>query len=208
MGSTGGDFNIPDFYDIEIKAIRKYYNAEFDLFNSSPDGRHVTPAKWISEKFGYPDKDFKNIKVFKGNIYANKVSKIGLFYKFKLRINKDEERIYLQIYNYRYNLINEEIYWDFDSLKEKLERKDSKIAIFWYMKKEINNEKYFKFYKMKYYELKGFDQFLNCIEKGIVFVTFKTGVFKSGKYIGNFTDHGTSFRIGKMNMEELFNKRT
>ena len=47
LESTGGDFNIPDYYDIEIKAIREYFKAEFDLFNSAPDGKYPNASKWI-----------------------------------------------------------------------------------------------------------------------------------------------------------------
>ena len=58
LGSTGGDFNIPDFMDIEIKSIYKYRFASIDLFNSAPDGSHFPAAPWITENYGYPDKDF------------------------------------------------------------------------------------------------------------------------------------------------------
>lgn len=208
LGHTGGDFNIPDFYDIEIKALRSYYAAEFDLFNSSPDGKYMLPSKWVSEKFGYPDKDYREIKVFKGNVFCNKLNRIGLFYNFKLEIDYGKEKIFLAVYDCNFKLVNRDIYWDFDTLKEKLERKLKKIAIFWYTKKVINNETYFKFYKMKYYELINFQTFLEAIRKGYVYVTFKTGVFKTGKYKGTFTDHGTSFRIGKNNMNCIFNECT
>ena len=204
LGSTGGDFNIPDFEDIEIKAVRGYYDAEFDLFNSAPDGKYINATKWISENYGYPDKDFKNVKVFKGNIFANSINRIGLRYRFKLDINRKEERIYLKIYDHEYKLINNDIFWDFDSLKEKLLRKDNKLAIFWYCKKNIEGSTYYYFYKMKYYELQSFEKFLDELENGTIFVTFKVGVNKSGKHIGEYTDHGTSFRISKENIRRIF----
>lgn len=204
LGACGGDFNIPDFYDIEIKAVRGYYDAEFDLFNSAPDGKYINSTQWISENFGYPDRDYKNIKVFKGNIYGNSVKRIGMIYRFKLKVDRDEQKIYLEIYDLDYKIINEDIYWDFDTLKEKLVRKDSKLAIFWYCKRKINSEDYFYFYNMKFYKLISFEKFLDAIDKGVIFVTFKTGVNKSGPHIGKYTDHGTSFRISKENIRELF----
>ena len=204
LGTTGGDFNIPDFYDIEIKAIREYYAAEFDLFNSRPDGRYYNASQWLSEEFGYPDKTFKSVKVFKGDVYASKICPIGLFYHFQLDVNEIEKRIYLKVFNYKYEFINNDIYWDFDTLKEKLERKLKKLAIFSFKRIEKDGYLYFKYYDVKKYELKGFDQFIECIKNGVIYVTFKTGVYKNGKYAGKFTDHGTSFRIAKNNINKLF----
>lgn len=208
LGASGENFNIPDFDDIEIKAVRGYYDAEFDLFNSAPDGKYINSTKWISENYGYPDRVYKDINVFKGNIFCNSIKSIGIKYRFKLDINKEEKRIYLNIYNSKYDLINKDIFWDFDTLEEKLIRKDSKIALFWYCKKYIEGSTYFYFYKMKYYELQSFEKFIEGIEKGIIFLTFKIGVNKSGRNAGQFVDHGTSFRISKENLRKLFYEKT
>lgn len=204
LGSTGGEFNIPDFYDIEVKAIRDYDDACFDLFNSTFDGKYINSIKWLSENYGYPDKDFKNIKVIKGDIFANKFCKIGIKYIYKLKISKKERKIYLEIYDINKNIINSELYWDFDILQEKLERKASKLAMFDVRKKRINGNIYYKYIRLNLYKLKKFNDFINAIDKGIIGVTIKTGVHKSGKYIGRFEDHGTSFRISKQNICEIY----
>ena len=206
LNSTGGDFCIPDFKDIELKAIRNYKFADFDLFNASPDGKYVFPAQWIAEKYGYPDRDYKNIKVFKGNIYSRSLNKIGLFNHYKLRVDKENKRIILEIYDYYKNLINSDIYWDFDSLKEKLERKLQKLAIITVDKLYFDKDYYYLYKSINFYTLKSFDVFIDLIDKGYIFVTFKTGVVKSGKYKGKFQDHGTAFRISKNNINELYNK--
>ena len=206
LGSTGGDFNVPDFYDIEIKTLYKLRFQSLELFNSSPDGLHFPAIPWLSERFGYPDKDYKNIKVFKGDVYGNKKNNIGYKYEFKLKVNREKERIHLEVYRLN-KLINNEIYWDFDTLKDKLERKDKKLAIFMFSRKYINNSYYYRYDSMSLYELKGFDYFIDLIDKGIIKVTFKAGVHKSGKYIGKFSDHGTSFRIDLNNIQKLFNHK-
>lgn len=201
---TGADFNIPDFYDIEIKAVREMKNKHIDLFNSAPDGSIVNSTKWLSENFGYPDRDFPNIKVIKGNIYGNRISKIGTKHLFKLNIDYSKKRIYLTILNYELKVVSKDIFWDFDSLKEKLFRKDSKLAIFEFYKKEVNGDKYYRFTKLEMFKLKSFEKFIECIERGKIFLVLKTGVFKKGKYEGNFKNHGTSFRINKEDIEDLF----
>ena len=206
LHASGGDFCIPDFDGIELKAIRDYDYADFDLFNASPDGKYVFPTQWIANKYGYPDKDYKDIKVFKGDIFGNSLNKIGLFNYFKLKVDKEKEKIILEVYNYHKALINNEIYWDFDTLKSKLERKLQNLAII-NVDKLYSNKEYYYFYKnIKMYTLKSFETFIDLIDNGFIFITFKTGVAKSGKYIGKFQDHGTAFRISKNNIEKLFNR--
>lgn len=205
LNASGGDFCIPDFEGIELKAIRDYKYADFDLFNASPDGKYVFPTQFIAEKYGYPDKDYKDIKVFKGDIFGNRLNKIGLFNHFKLKVDKENKKIILEIYNYNKILINSDIYWDFDTIQSKLERKLKNLAIIT-VDKLYSNKEYYYFYKnIKMYTLKSFETFINLIDEGIIFITFKTGVAKSGKYTGKFQDHGTAFRISKHNIEKLFN---
>jgi hypothetical protein len=206
VGSSGDDFPIPDFKGIELKAIRNYKFAEFDLFNASPDGKYVYPSQWIAQNFGYPDRDYKDIKVFKGNIDAKNLNRIGLFYYFKLKVDRLNQKIILEVYNSKKILINNDIYWDFDTLKSKLELKLKKLAVIDVQKLYSLNEYYYYYENMNIYSLKSFDVFIDLIDKGIIFVTFKTGVTKSGKYQGKFQDHGTAFRISKNNLEKLFNK--
>lgn len=206
LGSSGADFCIPDYNGIEIKAIRDYPYAEFDLVNISPDGSHYYPSQWIANNFGYPDKDFKDIKIFKGNINAVRLTKIGLFYYFKLRIDRTLKKVFIQVFNYNKEFINEDIYWDFDSIEKKLNQKLNYLALFNVKKLYSNNSYYYFYEKMNIYTLNNFEYFLNSLENGKIFVTFKTGVFKSGKYIGHFQDHGTAFRITKNNIESLFKK--
>jgi len=205
LGSTGGDFNIPDFLDIEIKTVYKFRYSDIDLFNCAPDGKYFPAALWLADNYGYPDTDYKNIKVFKGNVYGNVAKNIGYKYCFKLNVNYKNKRVELQIYKNNI-MINNEIYWDFDSLKSKLERKDSKLAVFKFIRKLINNEWYYKYENLYMYKLKNFETFLDLINQGIIFATFKVGIHKSGKYIGKISDHGTSFRIYFGNMHKLFYK--
>lgn len=205
LDSTGGDFNIPDFLDIEIKSVFKYRHAEIDLFNSAPDGKIFPAGPWLSKNYGYPDKDYKNINVFKGYVYGNKLNYIGYKYQFKINVNYLLKRIELYIFENK-NIINKDIYWDFDSLKEKLYRKDKKIAVFTFIKKNENGKKFYKYDTLYMYNIKNFKRFLELIEEGYIFINFKIGVHKSGKYKGKFADHGTSFRIDLNNMHKLFYK--
>ena len=204
LGSTGGDFNVPDFLDIEIKTINKFTNSTIDLFSCAPDGYHFPASQWLAENFGYPDRDYKDIKVLKGEVYGNKKHHIGYIYEYKLHVDELKKRIELHIFKYN-KLINNEIYWDFDSLKEKLIRKDNKLALFEFERKRINSINYYKYDSLIMYKLKSFEDFIKLINYGTIYVVFKVGVHKSGIYKGKLSDHGTSFRISIYDLEKLFN---
>lgn len=204
LGYTGGSFNIPDYKDVELKAIRDFDDRAFDLFSSSPDGKYFNANKWISENFGYPDKDYPNINVIKGNVYANKFNKIGLKFLFKLIIDSKEKRIYLGVYNLDYKLINKDIYWDFDTIIEKMYRKNEKLAIFTFRKIFKDNDIMIKYTNLNFYKIKEVFEFIYLIRIGKIYVVLKTGVFKKGKYKGKFTDHGSSFRINKKDLQYMF----
>ena len=206
LDSSGSDFCFPDYKGIELKAIRDFSDASFDLFNSTPDSNQVFSTQWLAEKFGYPDKDFKDKNVFKGDIFGNKMNKIGLFNYYKLKVDHENRKIVLEIYDYKKVLINSDVYWDFEDVKKKLELKLTKLALVTTNKIYSKGNYYYLYKNIKCYTLKSFDVFLKLIENGVVYVTFKTGIFKSGIHIGNFHDHGTSFKISKKNLELLFNK--
>ena len=206
LGSTSGDFNIPDFYDIEIKAIKNQENSKITLFSSTPDGIYPAAVNWLSNKYGYPDKDYKNIKVFKGNVYGNKFEKIGLFNSYKLKVDYNNKRIILQILDYHDHLVNADIYWDFDRLEEMVMRKIENIAIFKVDIVNIKNIRYYSYQNMDIYYIKGFELFLKLIELGKVYLTINTGVHKSGLYKGKFVNHGCAWRIKLIDIDLLYEK--
>ena len=74
-------------------------------------------------------------------------------------------------------------------------------------KRKYENHKVYFFYKdIKFYELKGLDEFLNLIEKGVIKICFKVGVYKKGRKLGNIYDHGTGFEISKKDLSKLYKR--
>lgn len=204
LGSSGGDLNVPDFYDIEIKAIRSYFYDYFTLFTCHATGNHEFHIEYISENFGVPDKDYPGIKGIRGSIGVGYFKRIGE-YLYKLYIDKLQERLILEIYDLRYNVVDCSTYWDFDDLKEMLERKLKKLALF-QVEKYRHESIYFKYTSYTLYYLKTFEDFIDCIEKGYIYITINTGARKSYYKPGTFIDHGTAFKIDTKYIEYLFDK--
>ena len=88
--------------------------------------------------FGYPDSNLKSFKVFNGEVFCNKLTKIGNKFYFKLNVYRNEKKITLSVYDKPNNKIEETTYWDFDILEEKLNRKLSYLALISTLKKNIN----------------------------------------------------------------------
>ena len=59
--------------------------------------------------------------------------------------------------------------------------------------------------KSQIYKLKNFDTFIDLLEKGLIKVSFKVGVFKDPKRLGKIHDRGTAFSIENKNINMLFN---
>ena len=110
IGLSNNELEIPDFGEIEIKTKSKSKYTYVNLFNCVPTGPHYHEVERIKNSFGYPDSNFKMYKVFNGDIYCNKLTKIGLNFYFKLNVYKIEKKITLSVYdcnkNNRNNYIN------------------------------------------------------------------------------------------------------
>ena len=127
-------------------------------------------------------------------------------YKFKLKIEKDKEIIRLEIFTRGGTFLNDEVFWCFDDIKKRLEIKLNQLALITHHTYYSNKKYYYTYDSIQLYSLKSFENFISMIEKGVVYISFKTGYYKSGKYYGKFHDHGTSFKVVKKDLNLLFDK--
>lgn len=206
LGKSEDRLELPDFNGIEIKTKLHYSKSYISLFNAIPFGNAEYEIKRLRDKYGYPDKDLKYCKVFNSSIYANKLTPISDKYLFKLNIDYKKERLTLTVLDRNLNVIDDESYWPFSLLEEKLFRKLKNLAIVKTIKSTKDNKVFYKYYNIDYYELKDFNTFLKMIESGIIRVTFHIGVFKNGHRKGEIHDRGTCFEIKEENIQKIFNK--
>ena len=115
------------------------------------------------------------------------------------------QKILLNIIDINGNLIENDVYWTFDTLKEKLYRKLKNIAFVSAIRKYVDGIEHFKYYKIDFYQLKDFNEFIELIEKGIIRITFKIGVVRTGPNKGKIHDHGTGFDIMEKDILKLYN---
>lgn len=202
IGANAGAFQIPDFHGIELKTRRAYSKSDIILFSLTPEG--IFQTERIKEKYGYPDKDIKNVKVFKGSICGNQYTKIGQDFLFKINAEYKTQRLYLEVYNKNFELIDKETFWDFKALEEVLYRKLKYLALVdvWPSKKK--GEMFYCYYKMRLFKLKDFERFVFLINSGVINILVNIGVYKSEKRYGHAYNHGWGFRINEKNLLFLF----
>lgn len=65
---------LPDFKGIEIKTKLGYSRSPIKLFTLVPKFNGESPIKYILNNFGYPDKNNKNLKAFRGDVFHLKIT--------------------------------------------------------------------------------------------------------------------------------------
>lgn len=197
---------LPDFKSIEIKTKLGYTNKPLTLFCLSPKGATNFITKEILNKYGYPNKNNKKYKSFKGDIYNNKNNIIANRYILKIKIKLEENKLFLHILDTSLNIIDNTIYWNLEELKNRLTTKLKFLAIIKGYPYKRNDIMYYKYTNLTIYKLKNFNTFLSLLEKDIIHITINLDTFTSGKRIGEIHDRGTAFRINLNNIEDLFIK--
>ncbi len=197
---------VPDYNGIEIKTRRTYSKSLISLFTAVPDGAKPLELTRIKDTYGFPYRRDRRYKALYVEVYANKYNYGGIKYQYKLNIDRENKKIYLGIYNCKQELIEQEAYWSFDYLKEKLINKLSMLAIINVWPKEIDDWNYFNYYRIKFYVLKSFDDFLSLIEKGKIVLRIKIDIYFDDNNYGKMYDHGCSFSLAENDIEKLFNR--
>ena len=125
-------------------------------------------------------------------------------YKLQFKVDRKQEKLFLLVYDGYDNLIDDESFIYFSSIKNHLELKLSKLAYVQASKRIINDKVYFRYYKISFYDLIGFDTFINLLESGIVNAEIICRIVKSGTSVGKYKNKNIIFNIEKENMAQLF----
>ena len=71
---------------------------------------------------------------------------------------------------------------------------------------KINNETYYKYTNLYIYKLKTFNDFLNLLEKDLLYLTFNISTFNKVERLNQIHDHGVAFKLRNTCILRLFNK--
>lgn len=195
----------PDFRDIEIKCSQRYSGFPISLFNYALDGPRVFETNYILEKYGKKYSENSSRKYLFVNLkHASKVLVNDLYY-FELFLSTRNMKMYIRIYDLDENLLDTS-YIELDILKEHIMLKLSKLALVYASKKQLNENNYFRYYNLKYYQMKNIDKFFQLIQRNIVKVSIACRASYSKSEKGKQKNKGLTFKIAKKDIFELFDE--
>ena len=197
--------NIKDLSNIALKVKKSETRNYVTIFNARPEGKDKEQIKRIRDKYGYIESLENKKKVFNASIQAN-YSKFINGKLFRLEVNYNSLRVYLNVYNKDFTLIDCKTYWSFDALKNYYEKHAEYLYLIKAWEKKENKDKFYKYYDYDLYKLISFAQFLTLIEDGTIRVTFRINVFKKGPKKDKIDDKGTSFEIQELDLLKLYQK--
>ncbi len=206
LGKKEDRLSEPDYHGIELKTKRAYTKSYITLFSATPQGEEQLQVKRLRDNYGYQIKPGSKLKCLNCSVQANCSTFVSGKYLFKLKIDWENEKVFLMISNQSFTMIEQKSYWTFGMLKERLERKLPYLALIKAWPNTINGEEYYKYYDIEFYHLKTFEEFLKLLESGTIRITFKVGIYKKGPYKNQINDKGTSFEIQDVDLFKLFDK--
>ena len=196
----------PDYKGIEIKT--KYGCSKnpinlFGIVGKKDNSSNI--YEYIVDNYGY----FKNgpikQKRLSIDIYVNSITRTrnGLLWKLKIDLTKN--KIILLIFDCNLNIIDDKIYWNLDDVKDRLLTKLEYMALVKGYPYNRNNELYYKYTSINFYKLKGYNEFLNLLTNGDIFICMNI----SFNIIDNTTllkKRNIEFRLNIDSIDKLFNK--
>ena len=72
----------------------------------------------------------------------------------------NKEKIFLEIYDLNFKLIEKDCYWDFTTIQNKIKQKLKYLAYITAEKKFSHNKVYFRYIDINFYKIKNFKCFL------------------------------------------------
>ena len=194
-----------DYMDfLELKSQRDYTGSMLTLFTKSPD--YPPNANTIlRETFGVLSEKHPEHKILHTTVSGEKFNSFKENMGFKLSVDEKIGKIFLLIKNLQQDQILENnVFYDFDTVKKIVENKCKNIAYINAETKIVNNIEYFKYVGAVLLTGCTFPRFIDAVKKGIIVYDIRIGVYNSGKNLGKTHDHGSGFRIPKRNIEKLF----
>lgn len=195
----------PDYKNLEIKCTTRYSRYPITLFSCAFEGPTFPEINRIIDLYGYKHYKFPELKVLKLDIDSIKTKKCGN-YKFKLFIDENENKLFLEVFDLDDRLIEKKSFIYLDSLIEKLRIKISNLVVVHGSRKIINDEEYFRYYKMEEYKLIDDKRIIDLLKDGRIIATLESRIGMSGKYLGKYKNKNLVFRIKRKYIEDLYKK--
>lgn len=204
LGVRENNLKDPDFAGFEVKSKRELTSSYLSLFTKSPSAPKGANA-YLKNNFGKPDEDFPEVKKLNSSVFAHRWNSLYEKNKLKLDVRHNEEKIVLLVNDINDNLVSDNVYWSFADIQKASKKISSLFFVSATSKKEDGIE-YFHYNSAKVFLDFDFNKFLVAVEKGYIMFDIRIGSYKSGKNFGKPHDHGSSFRVKRENIEQIYTR--
>lgn len=204
LGVRENNLRDPDFEGFEVKTKKQLSHSFISLFTQKPS--HPQDGdNYMRHQFGVPDKNYPNVKCFRTSLYAHRTSKVYNKYMMSIKLNRDENKLSLICSDLNSNLIDDTVYWTFDDLKNYTKKLANMFVVNATVKNIGGKDHYHYTNATVYMGYKGFDNFLQLIDTGLIRYDNRLGVYgpNTGKS-GQPHNHGGGLRVGPKNIHMLF----
>lgn len=205
LGKKADSMFFPDYYGIEVKCTSRFSRYNISLFSISFDGPNLFESNYLLEQYGTYDEDYKEKKKLIVNFKINEKVLVGKYY-FELKIDDENEKLFINIYDLNFNLIEKRGYLSFDTLKKRIQIKLSKLALIFASKKKTDDNLFFRYYKIVCLTIKDFNTFLGLLKSSDVKACLMLRFSKSGVDILKNKNKNMCFSIKKKSIYKLFNE--
>ena len=205
LGKKADSMFFPDYEGIEIKCTQRYSHYPIGLFSLSFDGPELFETNYILKKYGYKDYIFFGYKKLISTLKYKEKLLIGKYF-FELDIDEDNKRLFLNIYNKKQKFLEKRGFIDFDTIDQRLKIKLNNLCIIYASKKNIDNNLYFRYYKIECYILKDFETFIKLIKDSTIVLTIMLRFSRNTNTLGKNKNKGIIFAIKKDKINDLFKK--
>ena len=196
----------PDYYGIEIKCSTINSKYPIYLFTAAFDGPTFPEIDRIVKKYGSYDYIYKDKKTLFTKLSFTSKTLVNNQWYFKLSLDKKEEKIFLEVFDLKKNLIERKSFIYVLTIYNHLMIKLQKLAIIYALQKKTNNKKFFHYYKVYIYKLQSFDRFISLLTKGFIEISLISRIGKSGKDAGRYRNKNLVFAINKELIFYLFDR--
>jgi len=206
LGVKENNLKEPDFEGFEVKTKKNYLKSKspislFTLKPTSPrDGDNYMRSNW-----GVPDSVYENILCFRTSLYAHRWSVVYQKNKFRVEVNRAEERIYIVRATLDEKILDKNVFWSFENVHTGAKKLQNLFLVEANVK-TIKGKIYFHFINASVYlNYRGDENFIDLLEQGLIRYDNRLGVYgPDTNKAGTPHNHGGGFRLDKKNIHKLY----
>ena len=109
----------PDYNGVELKTTTRFSRYNINLFSLTFDGPSLFESNYMLETYGKIDNLLPQKKTLYANLKLNQKVLVNEKYYFELKIDYEDEKIFIKIYDINMNFIEDRCFIYFDTIKSR-----------------------------------------------------------------------------------------